>query len=134
MTEIARSPIHPPRCQSCGDLLLAGNAPCRNCGVLPGVHPGAGPFMPPIMVAPKSAGIAVVLNVLWLGAGCFYLRKWVPGIILAVIDFFLVLLLFTVIGAIIAIPVWVVLFVIAAIYCVWETGRENQKMNPYAIR
>lgn len=67
------------------------------------------------LVTAKSPGIAVLLSLLWLGAGHLYVGKIGAGIALIVLDFFLFVLSFTVLGLIISIPVWLITFVIVAI-------------------
>jgi TM2 domain-containing membrane protein YozV len=63
----------------------------------------------PLMTIPaKSAGIAVLLSFLWLGAGHLYANRTTTGVLLIIYDFFLVLLSVTLIGAVIAVPLWLI--------------------------
>jgi len=106
-----------PTCHNCSALLPAGAAACGTCGYQTGsaavsYPPAAGP--PVVVVAAKSAGIAVLLTLLWLGAGHLYAGKIGAGIALVVFDFVLFLLALTFVGALVAIPIWIVTFAIAA--------------------
>jgi TM2 domain-containing membrane protein YozV len=57
---------------------------------------------------PKSVGVAVVLSLLWLGAGHIYAGRIATGIVLAILGGFLLLLSLTGIGLFLAFPVWII--------------------------
>lgn len=73
------------------------------------------PARPIVVYAPKSAGVAVLLSFLWLGAGHLYAGQTAVGVVLLIVDFFLWLISFTVIGLIVTIPIWLILLPIAMI-------------------
>ena len=89
-------------------------------------HPyGAGP--PVAVVSQKSAGIAVLLTFFWLGAGNLYANQIGAGVTLLIVNFPLVMLAATLIGAIIAVPLWFVLFIVAATTATTGVGQHNAK-------
>jgi TM2 domain-containing membrane protein YozV len=131
-----RSPVHPstPVCMNCGQPQTGSGASV--------VDPPAGQGQPPAfvrlpsqshapafvqrpassespaagsigVVAAKSPGLAVFLSI-WLGGGQLYVGQIGLGIGLLVFHFFLLLLLFTGIGAILAVPLWLVSFALVA--------------------
>jgi len=85
-------------------------------------------------VPAKSKGTAVLLTFLWLGAGHMYAEKIGVGIALAIIDTFLVLLGLTGIGLIIAFPIWIVLFIIAALLSASAVEQFNAKTAAMYLR
>jgi TM2 domain-containing membrane protein YozV len=95
--------VQPPRCRSCQAILDPPGHVCTQCNTLQRraqqelVYP-AGP--------PKSVGVAVVLSLLWLGAGHLYAGRTGTGVALAIFNGFLVLLGLTFIGMFIALPLW----------------------------
>lgn len=78
-------------------------------------------------VAEKSAGVAVLLTFLWLGAGHLYLNRVTPGVLLLVLDFFLVLffLFVPILGWILGFVGWLVAFCIAAASCSSIAAADN---------
>jgi TM2 domain-containing membrane protein YozV len=60
------------------------------------------------VVAAKSAAIAAVLSFFWLGLGHLYANRIGVGVALMIYDAFLVVLSITLVGLILAIPLWVV--------------------------
>jgi TM2 domain-containing membrane protein YozV len=109
------SPVpHAPQCHACGAYLEPPGHYCPACRapqpqfLPPSTHPVAygAPMVP--MVTAKSAGIAVLLSFLWLGAGHLYANRTTAGILLIVYDTFLVLLSITLVGAIVAVPLWLI--------------------------
>jgi TM2 domain-containing membrane protein YozV len=79
-----------------------------------------------IVVAAKSPGLAVFFSI-WLGAGHLYVGKTGPGVGLLVLHFFLLLMLFTLIGAVIAIPIWCVAFAFTAVSASNEAKGFNHR-------
>ncbi len=77
----------------------------------------------------KSKGIAVLLTFLWLGAGHLYAGRIATGIPLLIIDAFLLLIALTGIGFIIAFPVWLILFLIAAPLSAAAVEKANSAAN-----
>lgn len=65
------------------------------------------------MVSPKSAGIAVLLTFLFLGAGHLYANRVTTGVILIISEVLLAILSATGIGLIVTIPIYVILLPIA---------------------
>lgn len=116
------------RCQNCGYRLPHHSLPPSTTPKPNSEHPPM-PLLPIAQVAPqsrlvhhnvslpKSAGIAILLDFLWLGAGQIYLSRVGTGICLAALEFFLWVLAFTVVGSVIAVPIWLVTFICAAISC-----------------
>lgn len=83
---------------------------------------------PPVaVVSQKSAGIAVLLTFLWLGAGNLYADQIGAGVTLLIINFALVMLAATFIGAIIAVPLWFVAFIVAATTASTGVRRHNAR-------
>jgi TM2 domain-containing membrane protein YozV len=67
---------------------------------------GATPYGQVVGVTAKSGGVAVLLSFLWLGAGHLYANEMGWGIGLLLYNAFLVFLSITLIGAIVAVPLW----------------------------
>ncbi len=137
--------IQPPRCQMCGSILGTPGYACQACGAAQQaiaqemLHPQhtASPAMPyPAMVhyvtPPKSAALAVFLTFLWLGLGHLYAGRIATGIVLALVDLVLVMLAFSLVGLIIAFPIWCILFIIAAPLSAMAAGKANgNAVAPY---
>ena len=94
----------------------------------PTSYPGPGPMVyrpgPPV-VSEKSAGVAVVLTLVWLGAGHLYLHRTTPGVLLMVLHVFLwlLLLLFFPLGFI----GWLAAFIAATVSCSSIANEENAR-------
>lgn len=126
---------HDDRCQNCGYRLHRRILPLSTTPEPNSAHPPM-PLLPIAQVAPqsrlvhhnvsrpKSAGIAILLNFLWLGAGQIYLSRVGTGICLAALEFFLWVLAVTVVGSVIAVPIWLVAFICAAISCTYIASHE----------
>lgn len=69
----------------------------------------------PAGVPMKSAGVAVLLSFLWLGAGHLYAERIGTGIALLVFDALLWLLALSFVGAIVAVPIWLVAMPLAMV-------------------
>jgi TM2 domain-containing membrane protein YozV len=123
-------------CTRCSSWLPVGTAACGTCG-----HPtgaavnayGPVPGQPVVVVAAKSAGVAVLLTVLWMGAGHLYAGRIGAGIALMVFDFVLGLIALTGLGLIIAFPVWLVSCAIAA-YLATEAVATFNRRNGVVVR
>ncbi len=59
-----------------------------------------------IQSAQKSPGIAVLLTILWMGAGHLYANRIATGIILMVFDAFLALFSLVPFAFLITVPIW----------------------------
>lgn len=138
-------------CSNCGVALPREHRFCTSCGLARGAAAvperaiGAADPAPPtppslvapvaparvvpvVAIAPKSAGLAVFLTFLWLGAGHLYVNRITSGIILLVVDLVLWFLMWTLIGALFAFPVWLILFVIAAIRVSGHVTEYNRRL------
>jgi TM2 domain-containing membrane protein YozV len=82
------------------------------------------------VVAPKSAGVAILLTFLWLGAGHLYLNRVGHGVALLVLHFFLALLCLTGVGALLGVPGWILGFVLAAVSCSSIAAQDNARPVP----
>jgi len=127
-----------PSCPNCSKQLDSTTSACSGCGYSHGIRPAPGvaspqdvppstpfanpsavpaplhPSGPVAVVSAKSPGIAVLLSVLWLGAGHLYVGQIGLGIGLMVFDFLLFLLSLTGVGLFISIAAWLISFVIIA--------------------
>jgi hypothetical protein len=56
----------------------------------------------------KSPGVAALLSLVWLGAGHLYADRIGVGVVLVILDVFLWLLSLTLLGAFVAVPIWLV--------------------------
>ena len=74
----------------------------------------------------KSVVLAVILALLWLGLGHLYVGKFALGLVLAIVEFFLVLLSFTGIGLFISIPAWCVLVPITTVMAAVAAQSHNR--------
>ena len=87
-----------------------------------------------VVVSPKSAGVAVLLTFLWLGAGHLYNGKVASGVTLMVVDAFLVLLfLVPIIGWVLAPMIWIPLFIVSAITANNAANDFNRRIG-YGMR
>ena len=82
----------PPRCKNCGTVFEAPTRVCPRCGADQFAQT---PIAPQRRGQPKSAGVAVLLSFLLLGAGHLYMGRTGAGIALIVLDVFLWLLALT---------------------------------------
>lgn len=88
----------------------------------------------PIGVVPaKSAGVAVLLSLLWLGAGHLYAGRIGTGIALIVFDLLLAVLALTGIGLVIAFPVWLMAFLVTAVLAANAASAFNRR-NGIVVR
>lgn len=82
-----------------------------------------------VVQAPKSGGIAVLLNFIVLGGGHLYLNKVGVGIALICWEVFLfLLLLIPIIGWVGAPLLWLVTFGISSAVCVSEANAQNRAL------
>ncbi|MBW4716158.1 hypothetical protein [Saccharothrix obliqua] len=95
----------------------------------PGAYPPgvAQPYGVPVrgIVTAKSSGVAVLLSLLWLGAGNLYAGQTALGVVLIIVNFPLWLLALTILGWFIAFPIWVILVVVATIFAAQGTREFN---------
>lgn len=81
-------------------------------------HPGGGAVQ---VVSPKTAGVAVLLSFLWLGAGHLYAGKTGVGIALMILDMFYFMTAFIIVG--------VVLWVITVPFVMWLSANAAHNYN-----
>lgn len=135
-------------CSSCGRALAKEHRFCTSCGLARGAatvpqrtitvaEAGLPPRVaaaapahgaPVVAIAPKSAGLAVFLTFLWLGAGHLYVNRITSGIVLLVVDLVLWLLMWSLIGAFVAVPMWLILFIVAAIRVSGHVTAYNRRL------
>jgi hypothetical protein len=136
MTKPTTSP--PPMCGSCGAFLQPPNPTCQVCGTSQWPQPQRPPYQPQmaphpyapanrVVVTAKSSGIAVLLSLLWVGAGNIYSGQIVLGLVLMLVDIPLTILAFTGFGLIIAVPVWLILFVISLVVAIQGVKTFNER-------
>lgn len=118
----------PSKCSWCGanqTVSSAGSVPLANAD---------GRYSPQFhrvvnsTVAAKTPGIAVLLSLLWLGAGHLYANRNATGVILAIAELFLVLLSFTVVGLFLTVPIWLVatpIVMVLSAQAVTDFNRRN---------
>ncbi|HZD15283.1 MAG TPA: hypothetical protein VE196_09205, partial [Pseudonocardiaceae bacterium] len=83
---------------------------------------------PPItLVAAKSPGVAVLLSLLWLGAGHLYAGSVGVGVAWIIVDGVLFLLSCTGIGLIVSVPVWIVAAIITTITAAGAANAFNRR-------
>jgi TM2 domain-containing membrane protein YozV len=85
----------------------------------------AAPMIPPVQQ--KSTAAAVVLSFLWLGAGHLYLGRIPAGLVLAVYTAVLALMALSLIGFIIAFPIWLVSVAIVMSLAAAATASVNRE-------
>lgn len=116
--------LQPPRCRSCSAVLTPPGHVCGVCQT-PQQVTQAPQVLPPTQQ--KSAAVAVLLSFLWLGAGHLYLGRIPAGILLAIYGAILALMMFSLIGFIIAFPIWAVSVVIVMVMAAAATGSVNRE-------
>jgi TM2 domain-containing membrane protein YozV len=123
-----------PTCRRCAGRLQVGAPACGTCGQLTGAG-AAGPASgrPVGVVAAKSTGIAVLLSVLWVGAGNLYAGSIGTGVALMLFDGLLALLALTGFGLIIAFPIWLVTCIVATVLAVNSVSSFNRR-NGIVVR
>ncbi len=121
----------PPRCRFCSTILEPPGHICGHCNAPQAIAPA--PSMALGGVAAKSPGIAVLLSFIWLGAGHLYAGQVGLGVALMVFDAFLVLLAFTLIGLIIAVPLWLISAPIVMVLAYSAAKRFNER-NGIVVR
>ena len=87
------------------------------------------PFLAGPYAQVKSPGLAAVFSFLWLGAGHAYVGRMGPAVALAVGNLFLTFLCFSLIGLIIAVPVWLVLAPITMFLAASAAKEHNRRFG-----
>lgn len=106
------------------DLAASGSAPVQ---VTPAAWRKHQQLQPTAVVTAKSAGLAVLLTIVWLGAGHLYAGRVATGIALMLFDSILVLLAFSLLGIIIAVPVWIVAAPITMVFAASAASAFNRR-------
>ena len=84
-------------------------------------------------VAGKTPGIAVLLSLLWLGAGHLYCNRTTTGIVLAICDLILLIIFLIPFGFMVAVPIWLVATPIVMVLAA-QTARDFNARNGIALR
>ena len=107
---------------------LSPRLPDGSCATCRAALP-ASPAMPfvPILVTAKTPGIAVLLSMLWFGAGHLYANKAATGVILMMVDAAIGCIALTGLGLIVAVPVWIVMAPIVAALSAQATKDYNRR-------
>ena len=80
----------------------------------------------PPVVSEKSAGVAVLLTFVWLGAGHLYLNRVTPGVLLMVLHVFLwMIFLVPFVGWVLGFFGWLAAFIAATVSCSSIANEEN---------
>jgi TM2 domain-containing membrane protein YozV len=117
-------------CPNCGQPWTSDQTFCPSCGVQRGsLSHATRPSQTTIVVNPKSAGLAVFFTFLWLGVGHLYVNRIGTGVALLVVDLLLWALAWTVVGWVLAFPIWLVLFVVTAFRVADHVRQYNQRMG-----
>ncbi len=88
------------------------------------------PFgQPQAFVPAKTPGVAVLLSLLWLGAGHLYAGRTTTGIIFMVVNFFLALVSLIPFAFLLTVPVWFGLFIAAAITSHGAAVAYNERLG-----
>jgi len=116
-------------CASCGRAMTETHAFCPACGVARDFVTPMRAAAPQVLVESKSAGIAILLTFLWLGAGHLYLNRINSGLILLMGNLFLWILVMTFFGIIIAFPLWLVLFIVTALRVADHVRSFNRRLG-----
>lgn len=84
-------------------------------------------------LAPKSVGVAVLLSLVWFGAGHLYANRTAAGIALLVYDLFLFILSISIAGLVVALPLWAISLPIVMITAASATNAYNRR-NGLVVR
>ena len=117
----------PPRCRTCQHILTPPGHVCQQCHTVQAVQPA--PFQAMAPVSAKSPGLAALFSFLWLGAGHAYVGRIGPAVAFAVVNLFLMILCFSLIGLILAVPVWLVLAPIAMLLAASAAKDHNRRFG-----
>lgn len=124
-------PLGPiPMCGSCGAYLQPPNPMCPVCRTIQWVQePLPQPVYYPVpMAPPKSPGLAAFPSFLWLGVGNVYAGQTGLGIALLLVNIPLVILGWTVIGMLVAFPLWLIAVVISMVTAAQAASAFNQRI------
>ena len=114
-----------PSCRNCGQPFAAPTQNCPSCGA----PQFAGAVVPTTVYAvraEKSALLAVILSLLWIGLGQLYVGQVGLGVAFILTDLVLMVLAFTGIGLIVSIPAWFILVPLAAILAGVSASNYNR--------
>lgn len=114
-------------CQHCSAARPWSAQPCIRCGA-----PAPAPMLPvrPVLIAqagPKTPGIAVLLSLLWFGAGHLYANRSATGVVLMIVDLVILGIAMTGVGLVVAIPVWVLMAPIVMVLSANATHDYNRR-------
>jgi TM2 domain-containing membrane protein YozV len=116
----------PPRCRFCSAILTPPGhicGACRQNQEVPAVQHMTMPGQA------KSPGLAVLFTFLWLGAGHLYVGQVGAGVGFAVVNGILVLLSLSLIGLIVAFPIWLIIAPIAMVLSATAAGSHNRRLG-----
>lgn len=122
----------PPRCRACTAVLTPPGHVCQGCG-----SAQAAPAQQQMVVPgpTRSAGVAVLLSILWLGAGHLYAGRIASGLVLMIWDAILVLCSFFVVALVITVPLWIISVIPVAMLAAnaaTKANRQNQVVLTYS--
>ena len=86
-----------------------------------------------VVTAPKSAGIAILLSLLWFGAGHLYANQTGLGIALILYDVFLGILSATIVGLVVSIPLWLISLPIV-LFLANNAANDYNRRNGLVVR
>jgi len=128
---VTRPDVAPPRCRNCAEILAPPGHVCAKCGTAQQLVHMAPPQPLVVLGAQKSVGVAVVLSLVWFGAGQLYVGRRVGlAIGLIVWDLIIAFFNFTLVGAIIGIPLWL----ITAPFAAWLAASDAKAYNEDLMR
>ena len=115
--------LRPAFCRACGEEIDPRATICPKCGVSQSAV-GVAPYRS-TPVGARSGGIAIILSLIWPGAGHLYAEDNTPGIVFCVISAVNFLLSWTIIWLIVGIPIWLG----TAIWCSIDSNRKVAAWN-----
>jgi TM2 domain-containing membrane protein YozV len=83
----------------------------------------------PVLVAAKSPGLAAFLSFLWLGVGNLYAGQTALGVVFLLVNIPLIILGWTVIGMLVAFPVWLVVVIVSMVTASQAASEYNRRFG-----
>lgn len=118
------APAGPTYCRACGKEVDPRAVVCPSCGVAQGQHPA--PFASASPPGMRSGGIAILLSLLWPGAGNLYAEDNSFAIVFMVVSAVNFLLCWTIIWMLVGIP-------IALVMAIWSAIDSNRKVQQWNV-